>query len=476
MDDVAAATRYVATRIPQQGYYNTSADAINSKGAIAGNATRYTDDYGDEADVAAFIFSPSNEVTPIAMSGFAARAYGINSRGEVVGAFVVNGHAHAFRYADGMIVEVSRPGAMDSLAMATNERGDVAGTQDSRAFVIDADGRAVVLGGESYATAINVFGEFAGYLLMSRVGNRPLYHAFRYRDGAIEDLGALGDFAFAFGINASGDVVGETFGSDNIPRPFLYTAGAMRYLGEEHGAAQAINAAGTVVGYQFGDRGDRPFIYSDGGMANLAELVDGLDGAKLVSAAAINDAGQIAGRACLPGPSNQCFGVRLDPAPVPPVRAVEFHHSEMDHYFVTANPVEIGLLDDGSLAGWTRTGEGFNVQPGPQVGTAPVCRLFSTAFAPKSSHFYTSSTTECAMVKRSPYWQFEGIVFYVATPDASGECPSETVPVYRLYNDGQGAAPNHRYTTSPSSRQQMIDRGWIAEGSGLLGVTMCVAS
>jgi len=52
-------------------------------------------------------------------------------------------------------------------------------------------------------------------------------------------------------------------------------------------------------------------------------------------------------------------------------------------------------------------------------------------------------------------------------------CPPSTVAVYRLYNDGQGAAPNHRYTTEPAIRTQMIAAGWIPEGYGPLGVIMC---
>jgi hypothetical protein len=46
-------------------------------------------------------------------------------------------------------------------------------------------------------------------------------------------------------------------------------------------------------------------------------------------------------------------------------------------------------------------------------------------------------------------------------------------PVYRLYNDGQGAAPNRRYTTSTATRERMLARGWIPEAYGPLGVIMC---
>ena len=49
-----------------------------------------------------------------------------------------------------------------------------------------------------------------------------------------------------------------------------------------------------------------------------------------------------------------------------------------------------------------------------------------------------------------------------------------TVPLYRLYNNGQGGAPNHRYTIDPAIRTQMIGQGWIPEGNGPDGVFACV--
>ena len=81
-----------------------------------------------------------------------------------------------------------------------------------------------------------------------------------------------------------------------------------------------------------------------------------------------------------------------------------------------------------------------------------------------------------ATVQANPNWQFEAIVFYMAKPDANGNCPPGTQPVYRMYNSGQGAAPNHRYTTSTTVRSQMLAQGWIPEGYGPLGVIMCAPS
>lgn len=153
--------------------------------------------------------------------------------------------------------------------------------------------------------------------------------------------------------------------------------------------------------------------------------------------------------------------------------AVEYCHAAFDHYFVTTIADEIAKLDTGVFAGWSRTGQSFRVLSTKAGGTSNVCRFFSTSFAPKSSHFYTPSAAECETVKRSHDWQFEGDVFAIESTDAAGDCPPGTIPLYRLYNDGQGAAPNHRYTTSPVTRSEMISQGWIPEGAGI-GVIGCV--
>lgn len=64
-------------------------------------------------------------------------------------------------------------------------------------------------------------------------------------------------------------------------------------------------------------------------------------------------------------------------------------------------------------------------------------------------------------------WAYEGDVFHVPLPDATGNCPAATVPVYRLYNNGRGGAPNHRFTTSDATRLEMLAQGFVAEGVGV---------
>jgi uncharacterized delta-60 repeat protein len=164
------------------------------------------------------------------------------------------------------------------------------------------------------------------------------------------------------------------------------------------------------------------------------------------------------------------FLTEADPS-IQPV--TEYYHLGLDHYFMTAISSEIAALDNGVFPGWVRTGETFNAYANAPPDSMDVCRFFSVAFAPKSSHFYTPDVTECALVKQEPAWLFEGVVFNIPVPDQAGDCPPGSQAVYRLYNNGQGAAPNHRYTTSLDIRSQMVARGWVPEGYGAVGVMMC---
>jgi len=146
--------------------------------------------------------------------------------------------------------------------------------------------------------------------------------------------------------------------------------------------------------------------------------------------------------------------------------AVEYYYAAWNYYFVTSFPDEIQTLDSGAFGGvWKRTGQTFNVWSQPIAGSVPACRFFSTAFAPKSSHFYTPSSSECETVQRNANWQYEAIAFHMQLPTAAGGCPNGTTILYRLYNNGMGGAPNHRYTTSSATFNQMRAAGWVFEGN-----------
>lgn len=153
--------------------------------------------------------------------------------------------------------------------------------------------------------------------------------------------------------------------------------------------------------------------------------------------------------------------------------AVEYYHAGFGHYFITAFPEEAAAIDAGNVSGWARTGYTFKVETAAAGGYSPVCRFFSTSFAPKSSHFYTPFAAECNTVKQNANWQFEAIAFFVQESATDGSCPVGKTKVYRLYNNGLSGAPNHRYTTSTAVRSAMIAQGWIPEGLGAEGVVFC---
>ena len=153
---------------------------------------------------------------------------------------------------------------------------------------------------------------------------------------------------------------------------------------------------------------------------------------------------------------------------------VEYFHAGFGHYFVTNLAAEIAALDGGTFAGWSRTGRTFNAYASGNGVVDAVCRFFTVAFAPKSSHFYTPFAGECDGLKGGSDWQYEGEAFFVDLPDANGVCAGTANPVYRLYNNGLGGAPNHRYATDPAVRAEMLAKGWVSEGLGPLGVIFCV--
>ena len=155
------------------------------------------------------------------------------------------------------------------------------------------------------------------------------------------------------------------------------------------------------------------------------------------------------------------------------VSVVEYYNRALDHYFVTANPIEIADLDAGGKVGWARTGSGFSADATAAAGGTPVCRFYIPPGL-GDSHFFSASPAECADVQvKFPELILESVAaFYLPLPDpVTSACAAGTIPVYRLWN--KRADTNHRYTVDPSIRDQMIGMGYVAEGAGPDVVTMC---
>ena len=156
----------------------------------------------------------------------------------------------------------------------------------------------------------------------------------------------------------------------------------------------------------------------------------------------------------------------------PTVDVIEFYHAALDHYFMSSLAADIDALDSGHFPGWMRTGRTFKAFPQPATDTSPVCRFYLPS--PLDSHFYSASPAECSAVAIAyPSFILEAPdVFHIFLPDtATGACPPATVPVFRLYNNR--ADVNHRYTTDPQIKAQMLAKGYIAEGYGPIATIMC---
>ena len=142
---------------------------------------------------------------------------------------------------------------------------------------------------------------------------------------------------------------------------------------------------------------------------------------------------------------------------------IEYYHAGFNHYFVTADPVEAAGLDTGA-GGWARTGLTFKATDAASTLYLPNCRFFGI-FGQISTHFYTINADECAsLTTQNPPWQFENYAFRAELPNAE-DCAHDRTRVLRIFNNLQGGAVNHRYTTSASEAATLASQGWIVEGA-----------
>ena len=170
--------------------------------------------------------------------------------------------------------------------------------------------------------------------------------------------------------------------------------------------------------------------------------------------------------------------------------AIEFYNAPLDHYFVSADAIEIAGIEAGAAGpGWQRTGQSFQVYatladaPG---GALELCRFYGSAVPLASSpngrtgpnsHFYTLAGAECDSVyNKDKAWQYEGprlALMPLSSLAAGGTCGPEQQPVYRAYNNGYQFAggvwmkndSNHRYSTSRATIAGMVGKGWSDEGA-----------
>lgn len=214
-------------------------------------------------------------------------AHAINHASQVVGDVGVGGEGHAFVWSGGVLTDLGAVGNMSS-ARAISSNGLVAGytssSEHSRAFLYDGSSMVQLgtLGGaNSFAMGVNAAGQVTGQS-DNAAGE---FRGFFFSDGQMRDIGTLGgDFVLATGINNAGQVVGESSvsmepGPATPVHAFIYENGAMRDLGTLGGSlssAAAINDAGQVAGHSYTVGSvEHAFLYTDGIMTDLGTLGGG---------------------------------------------------------------------------------------------------------------------------------------------------------------------------------------------------------
>jgi Repeat of unknown function (DUF5648) len=154
--------------------------------------------------------------------------------------------------------------------------------------------------------------------------------------------------------------------------------------------------------------------------------------------------------------------------------AIEYYNVDLDHYFLTSFAAETQSVESGGAGrGWVRTGYSFPVGSGVlPPPSASVCRFYGNPQINPvtgkrrgpNSHFYTADASECAQVKLDPGWWFETDIAFTIKVPVGGSCPTNTTPVFRLYNNGFASNnSNHRYTTSAVVYQFMLTQQWSGE-------------
>jgi probable HAF family extracellular repeat protein len=294
-----------------------SPQGIAEDGSVAGF-------YFGDGDYDAFIARPGEPMIDIgSLGGTLAFARAVSVRGEVVG-FTTDAERrqHGFIWRDGVMSDVA---GVNADARGINDRGEIVGSfiirRDLKRPFLMTDGRISDLGthgGEfGEASGVNNLGHAVGWAWDE--SRRPL--ATLWRDGEIIDLGTLAGLTptSASDINDAGQVVGSSMIDAGHTHAFLWEDGrGMVDLGvlPEAGSfttlfgpgllstsARDINSLGQIVGASWpgaaigGPGRPGPWIWQDGVMTNLNDLIDPASGWVIVEAAGINDAGQIAATA-----------------------------------------------------------------------------------------------------------------------------------------------------------------------------------
>jgi len=156
--------------------------------------------------------------------------------------------------------------------------------------------------------AVNGLGWIAGSAGWDE-GSTQIIHAWIWRDGVFQDLGALGsqrNYAWASSMNDAGQVVGYSETDALQVRAFLWDGTRMLDIGEsdrfQYSAANSISNRGDIVGTGLDDDGRQHALrFAQGEVIDLQDETTNLGAMALESAFSVNDDGVIIGYGELDG-------------------------------------------------------------------------------------------------------------------------------------------------------------------------------
>ena len=267
----------------------------------------------------------------------------VNNFGQVVGR---SGSPlqHAYLYSASTIIDLGTLGGALSSSRSLNDAGTVVGSAQinggqTHAFLWTGGWMTDLgtLGGAtSGATFINPYARVFGFA----EAKDGISHAFLYSDGQMNNLDSIvGPKCSASMINEMGQIIGTCSFPDGHSRAFLYTPKTgTQDLGtlqpDEDSRPTGINGQGQVVGFS----GNRPFLYSDGQMVALADLLLEGSGWNLRELVGINDAGQIAGTGTSPANGMRAFLISPDGGYPGPSMSVSYVRAAFVHADFAGDP------------------------------------------------------------------------------------------------------------------------------------------
>ena len=250
---------------PASGSANSCALAVNTNGAAAGRSS-----------TGELVVWSSGSVTRLGVQGDVG---GINGAGVVVGTYKSGEANRAFVYRNGVFADLGELGSgAFSSAAAINERGQIAGTSNGRAFLHDGATMrdlGTLGGGSGNAKGINDRGEVVGMASTGHAQPAPFIY-----DGVMRELPGP-SYSAAIAINNRGQVVGSGEGIygyliENGQLTRLDTISAVAAKGWRHLEPTGINNRGWIVGTGFNANGDtRAFLLVPGEAVRNAQARNG---------------------------------------------------------------------------------------------------------------------------------------------------------------------------------------------------------